>query len=296
MQLRSVLDWCGSYLNRKFAQQPLDIVRVGKPISVGFACELFSQYKEFAVLCNRMVELTLVESLSGFAGDGSGSWLREKQRSNALYYDCPVLQPTPRVIIKAWQALTVDKPTRFSESSKLFADDNVLVINVGWTLEHIIWGRIRVLNVVSVSARELAESRSKCCYSPPDYLVCEEENGRLNSQIIDTSLTRGYSFTGTEEQRQQALELSGRLGLNKDNYSSDRNYQVKLYQLLGRFPYREDKEYAIIDQIGHPDVARARREALDTVLDGMPVSEFAHLTKSADGELVRQKIAQLLSA
>ena len=277
------------FLKNKYENRTLEVINVGKPANVQLACEWFAHFPEFAVLCNRLVESVVVDDLCA-----CGGWKREKRRSNVLYFDSPDIRPAPRVIVKAWQSFPVERPTRFSESGGLFEEDNVSLINVGWALEHMIWGRIRVLNVVDVSARDMTEARNRHYYNPPVYVVCEEESGRFSSMITDAKQTRGYKFIGSEEQLRQAAELAARLELEKDNYCCGRSYQTKLYQLLGRFPYREDKEYAIIDLIEQKDVAEARREALDTVLDGASVREFAALTGSADDELVFGKLKKLL--
>jgi hypothetical protein len=291
MPFQEILKSVDAFLKDKYEHQTLEAISVGKPANVQLAGEWFAHFPEFAVLCNRLVESVVADGLSCFGG---GVWKREKQRSNVLYFDSPEAKPTPRVIVKAWQSFPVERPTRFSESGGLFEEDNVSLINVGWALEHMIWGRIRILNVVDVSAKAMTEARNRHYYNPPVYVVCEEESERFSSTITDAKQTRGYKFIGGEEQLRQAAELAARLGLAKDNYCCGRSYQTKLYQLLGRFPYREDKDYAVIDLIEQQDVAGARKEALDTVLDGASVREFALLTGCADDELVCGKLKKLL--
>ena len=290
---REILVKAGSYLKDKYEGSMLDVVEVKKPGNVQLAWEWFSHFQEFAVLCNRLVESVVVDCLNNMDCAGGG-WTREKRRSNILYFNSAGVEPAPRVIVKAWQSFPVEQPTRFSESGKLFEEDNVSVISVGWVMEHMVWGRVRILSVESLSARDLVNARTSHYFRPPDYVVCEEESDKFSSLITDAKQTRGYSFIGSEEQQRQAQALAERLGLQSDNYSFSQDYQKKLYQLLGRFPYREDRTYAIIDLIEQPDVVRARREALETVIDGAPVGLFAKLTGSKDDEQICASLGRLL--
>jgi hypothetical protein len=187
------------------------------------------------------------------------------------------IEPTPGFEIKTWFPLATEITGRFKDSQNHFVHDQTYVALIAWLPEHLLYGKPAILDVCIVPAKSIAAARDSHYHNPPDYLVLEPEDTSTRTRNLRQTNTAGYKWQGTAEQFEQAEQILGRWGADCKMYNPSREYQERLRDLLSRFRYRLDTNFAKIDRIVHGEIEAFKTRVLATVLHGRTIADWTRL-------------------
>lgn len=271
-----------------------DLLTVSKPITPDAAVNLSKVVSKLSPLLGNLIEFNTVEFLNDQeAFKGLGEWRRQDPGFPDTVFDG--ITPTPGFEIKAWFPLATEITARFKDSQNHFADDNTYVCMLAWLPEHIIFGKPYILDVVVVSGRSVAEARDNHYHNPPDYLVLEPEDTKARTRNLQQTNTNGYKIQTTNAgELAEALRIVQSWGEGGRAYKPTADYQHRLRELLGRFNYRLDTNYAKMDRIVHPELEAFKRRVMGTKVHGLTVREWERLFRSTDDAQIKRVLEQRL--
>ena len=123
----------------------------------------------------------------------------------------------------------------------------------------------------------VAQARDNHYHNPPDYLVLEPEDTARRTRNLQQTNTNGYKWQGTDKQFQEATRLVENWGEGATVYRATREYQENLRQLIARYPYRLDTNFAKMDRILHPEIEDFKSRVLAHHVNGMTVAAWSRL-------------------
>lgn len=268
-----------------------DVVDVSKPVSPAAAINLAKIISKLSPLVGNLIEFNTCEYLNQFPEfDGWGHWYRQDPGFPDTVFQGHVL-PTPGFEIKAWFPLATEITARFKDSQDHFRADNTYVAMLAWLPQFLIFGKPHVVDIVVVSGGSVAKSRDDHYHNPPDYLVLEPRDTSGRTINLQQTNTAGYKFQGTLAQFQQAQAMVASWGPQGRQYWTDPNYQDLLAQLMARFPYRLDTNFAKMDRIVHPEIEAFKRRTYGTVMHGRTIGEWNRLLSRGGEEAVALALA-----
>jgi hypothetical protein len=77
----------------------------------------------------------------------------------------------------------------------------------------------------------------------------------------------------------QAIALVNSWGIESREYRSDRDYQIRLRELTGRFPYRLDTNFAKLDRIGLSSLEIFKANVLQSLYGGNSIQSWIRAIK-----------------
>jgi hypothetical protein len=95
--------------------------------------------------------------------------------------------------------------------------------------------------------------------------------------------TNGYKFQGTDEELFQAEEIVNSWGNDGRLYKPTQEYQMLLRELITRFKYRLDTNFAKMDRILHPGIEDFKKRVYRTQFSGMKVGQWNRLLAKLNG-------------
>lgn len=276
-----------------FAGRTLEQVTVARPTDTHRAVLLANIVSKLSPFVGNTVEYETVFTLNQRPRLAAGAWARQDPGFPDVIYEGDVT-PVPGVEMKAWFPLATEITGRFKDSVSRFADESIDVAIIAWLPEHVIYGRPRIIDVWVDTAKSLAESRDRHYHRPPDYLVIEPRDTRGRTRNLRQSNTAGFKFQGTAEERAQAEQVVAGWGENARTPSCAPEYQARLAELMGRFPYRNDTNYAKSDRVDHPSLEAFKTRVLDTVVNARPIREWARIIGRLDRPANLRVLEELL--
>ena len=129
-------------------------------------------------------------------------------------------------------------------------------------------------------------------HNPPDYLVVEPNDTSARTSNLQQTNTNGYKFQGTKEQFAAAERLVKSWGPAGVRYSHSKQCQLRVQELMSRFPYRLDTNFAITDRIVHPEIEAFKKRVLASTVHGMTVQEWARLLASDDESKIEKALRE----
>lgn len=238
-----------------------------------------------------LIELDTVAHLNGRPEfDGLGRWKRQDPGFPDAVFEGKV-KPTPGFEIKAWSPLATEITARFRESQTHFADDRTFVVILAWIPEHMVFGRPQVLDVCVVSGASVAKARDTHYHNPPDYLVVEPQDTSGRTANLQQTNTNGYKFQGDAAKRRSAESLVAKWGAKE--YSPQPWHQRQLSELMSKFTYRLDTNFAKIDRIEHNSIEQFKAKVLNTSVHGKTMSDWAKLLTSKDDAAIEAALGTL---
>ncbi|MEO5623462.1 MAG: hypothetical protein ABIO74_11945 [Dokdonella sp.] len=254
-----------------------DVLEVAKPVSPAAAINLAKIISKLSPLVGNLIEFNTCEYLNEFPEfEGWGHWRRQDPGFPDTIFAGKVA-PTPGFEIKAWFPLATEITARFKDSQNHFTDNNTYVALLAWLPEFLIFGKPHVVDIVVVSGASVAKARDDHYHNPPDYLVIEPNDTAARTVNLQQTNTAGYKFQGTAEQFKKAQAMVATWGAGGTTYSPATDYQVRLAQLMARFPYRLDTNFAKMDRIVHPEIEAFKRRTYGTVLHGRTIVDWNRL-------------------
>lgn len=257
-----------------------DVLDVSKPITADAAVNLAKVISKLSPLLGNLIEFNTVEFLNKQNEFSDfGKW----QRQDPGFPDTVFIgrvQPTPGLEIKAWFPLATEITARFKDSQNHFQFDQTYVAMLAWLPEKIIYGRPRIFDVCVVSGLSVALARDNHYHNPPDYLILEPEDTTKRTVNLQQTNTNGYKFQGSVEELLEAQKIVESWGNEGKVYKPTREYQLLLRQLLIRYTYRLDTNFAKMDRIVHPGIEKFKQRVYNTEVAGMTVGKWNKLLAS----------------
>lgn len=273
----------------------LEVLSLVKPKTSTAALHRVKTISKLSPLLGNEIEVVTTESLNELkVFQGLGEWVRQDPDFPDTQFRGRI-RPEPGFEIKAWFPLSTEITARFRESQNRFTHDHIHVAMLAWIPEHLIYGQPHVLDVCIVSGKSVAEARDKHYHNPPDYLVLEPEDTTARTRNLQQTNTNGYKFQGTPQQFREAEKIVQSWGLSKKHYSATREYQKHLrLELLSRFPFRIDTNFAKMDRIAHVEIEAFKTTILATEVKGKSLGEWLALFGKASDDDITRALKDLL--
>ena len=270
------------------AGHEFDLLTVTKPVSPEAAVNLAKVISKLSPLLGNLIEFNACEYLSDKPEFRDiGKWRRQDPGFPDAVFDGEIV-PQPGFEIKAWFPLATEITARFKDSQNHFLDDRTYVAMIAWLPEHLIYGKPKIIDVVVVSGASVAKARDDHYHNPPDYLVMEPGDTKARTRNLQQTNTNGLKFQGTPDEFKQAEALVRKWGTGSEKYQPSAAYQEKLRDLVAKFPYRLDTNYAKMDRIVHSELEAFKKRVLGTKVNGMTIKEWYGVLTS-DNELPMKK-------
>lgn len=272
----------------------IDVVDITKPVSLEYAKKLAKVISKLSPLLGNMIEFSTVDVLNQYDWKGDGRWVRQDPGfPDALFLSSTVL-PNPGVEIKAWFPFATEITARFKDSITLFKDDNIDVALIAWLPEHVIWGKPKIIDVLVVSAKSVAEARDKHYHKPPEYIIFEPEDTSARASNLQQTNTNGYKFQEDKSDIKKAICEVNSWGPTGRLYSPLPEYQKKLRELEGHYTYRLDTNYAKIDRIEHHEIENFKTKVLNTTFNGKTISQWSSILASNNNLVLEEALKSLI--
>lgn len=291
MNTQEVISLARDYL-KGLAGHQFDVLEVTKPVSPEAAVNLAKIISKLSPLVGNLIEFNSCEYLndqSGFAD--VGKWQRQDPGFPDTIFVGKV-SPTPGFEIKAWFPLATEITARFKDSQNHFIHDQTYVAMLAWLPEYLIFGKPTIIDIVVVSGASVAKARDDHYHNPPDYLVLEPGDTTARTSNLQQTNTNGYKFQGTPEQFKEAQALVKRWGKASSAYLPTPAYQEVLRELIVRFPYRLDTNFAKMDRIVHPEIEAFKDRVYKTNFHGRSIGAWNRLLSKGDEDLIRIELAK----
>jgi hypothetical protein len=293
MNTEDVISLASQYLD-DLSGHRFDLLDIARPISVAAAVNLAKVISKLSPLLGNLIEFNTVEFLNKqeiFAP--FGEWKRQDPGFPDTVF-MGSIQPTPGLEIKAWFPLATEITARFKDSQNHFRFDQTYVSLIAWLPEAVIYGKPKILDVCVVSGFSVAKARDDHYHNPPDYLVLEPEDTTQRTANLQQTNTNGYKFQGTDEELFQAQEIVNSWGNDGRIYQPTQEYQMLLRELITRFKYRLDTNFAKMDRIVHPGIEDFKKRVYGTQFSGMEVGQWNRLLASRREELIKSAFREHL--
>jgi hypothetical protein len=272
-----------------------DVLEVKKPVSPDTAVQLSKIISKLSPFVGNLIEINTCEYLNDQETFAEfGKWNRQDPGFPDTIFTGEVL-PTPGIEIKAWLPLATEITARFKDSQNHFAEDQTYVAMLAWLPEFLIFGKPTIIDIIVVTAASVAKARDDHYHDPPDYLVMEPGDTSTRTANLQQTNTNAYKFQGTSEQFKEAQEVVKKWGVAGKLYSPTADYQNLLRELLARFPYRLETNFAKMDRIVHPDIEVFKERVYRTEFHGRSIGAWKKLLSKGNEETVKHVLAEIFS-
>jgi 23S rRNA G2069 N7-methylase RlmK/C1962 C5-methylase RlmI len=163
---------------------------------------------------------------------------------------------------------------------------------LAWLPDQIIFGFPKIIDICIVSGQSVAAARDNHYHNPPDYLVLEPEDTTARMRNLQQTNTNGYKWQGTSEKCKEAEVLVESWGADGRIYKPTTEYQRLLRQLLNRYSYRLDTNFAKMDRIVHNDIEEFKHRVYGTKMYGLTILQWNRLISSGTDDAIRQALAE----
>lgn len=294
MQYRTILNRASCELCN-ISGRILDIIDVKRPTSTDYAIQLSKVISKLSPLIGNLIEFSTVGFLNELDWSSEGKWIRQDPGFPDALFKSSTIMPNPGIEIKAWFPFATEITARFKDSVSIFEPNHINVALIAWLPEYVIFGKPKIIDVLVVSGKSIAEARDTHYHNPPHYLVVEPEDTTGRTGNLQQTNTNGYKFQEERSDIQAALDFVRKLGKEFLVYKPNREYQDIVKSLQSRFTYRLDTNYAKIDRIEHPEIEYFKERVLQTLFQGKTIKDWSHILASKDEVLLRKELESLLT-
>ncbi|MBC6490670.1 hypothetical protein ACFSQD_16905 [Flavihumibacter stibioxidans] len=283
MTSNEILEKASNYLE-SLTGSTIPVLEVFKPEDLEYATHLSKVISKLSPLVGNMIEYNVCQILNKLDWENEGLWVRQDPGFPDTIFKGTV-EPIPGIEIKTWFPLATEITARFKDSVKFFNEEQTNVALVAWLPEFIIYGKPRLIGIWVGTAKSLAEARDNHYHNPPDYLVFEPEDTSGRTQNLQQTNTNGYKFQGSTEEFKVAEEEVKGWGKDSKQFSHDAEYQAKLKQLMGKYNYRLDTNFAKIDRIQHGDLEEFKNKILELEIHGYSIKEWSKIIADEEKDI-----------
>lgn len=271
-----------------------DVLTIEKPHSTEAAVNLAKIISKLSPLVGNLIEFNTVEYLNEKEEFKEyGSWKRQDPGFPDTIFEGNI-SPTPGFEIKAWFPLATEITARFKDSQNHFDHDQTYVAMLAWLPEHLIYGKLKIIDIVIVSGLTVAQARDNHYHNPPDYLVLEPEDTTARTANLQQTNTNGFKFQGNRKQFEEAKKIVASWGEGGAKYKPDREYQRQIRQLIEKYKYRLDTNYAKMDRIVHEGIEAFKTKIYNTPFNGMNIGEWNKLLTSKNYDKIRKALDEYI--
>lgn len=279
---------------RHIKGESFDIVDIKRPSSIEYAVQLSKVISKLSPLIGNMIEFSTVDLLNRLKWNGKGEWKRQDPGfPDALFLSDTIL-PNPGIEVKAWFPFATEITARFKDSVTLFSPNHINMALIAWLPEFVIFGKPKIIDVLIVSGKSVAEARDRHYHKPPKYIVVEPEDTTNRTGNLQQTNTNGYKFQEERGDLMEAQRIVDSWGEGFLTYSPKKEYQDLIKSLQAQFTYRLDTNYAKIDRIEHADIERFKQSVEQSVFQEKTIKEWRQLLATTDMDLLRQELKSLL--
>ena len=172
----------------------IDVVDITRPPTLDYAKNLAKVISKLSPLLGNMIEFSTVDMLNAHDWQGVGTWVRQDPGFPDALFQSETVLPNPGIEIKAWFPFATEITARFKDSVTIFKDNNIDMALIAWLPENVIWGKPKIIDVLVVSGKSVAEARDRHYHRPPDYLVFEPEDTSERTANLQQTNTNGYKL------------------------------------------------------------------------------------------------------
>lgn len=236
-------------------------------------------------MVGNLMEQRIVELLDQTALDGYGWHRQDPGFPDAILRTEDGLTTDTGFEIKAWYVLSTEITGRFKESQNLLAGKNVNVAVVAWCMSHLIYGKPKILGVLTVSGSELAASRDNHYHNPPEYLIVEPQDTSGRTANLQQSNVNGFKLQESDSNPQlveEYREYFKRAGRQAEDPHTSAT-QAEALDLMNKLVYRLDTNFAKIDRVGNPDVETFKKKILAEQYLGKSFSQWIKVFADLNG-------------
>lgn len=271
-----------------------DDLSLSKPDNTEAAVNLAKIISKLSPLVGNLIEFNTVEFLNEIEEfKPFGSWKRQDPDFPDALFEGDII-PAPGFEIKTWFPLATEITARFKDSQNHFDLDQTYVIMLAWLPEFLIYGQPKILDIVVVSGRSVAQARDNHYHKPPDYLVLEPEDTTARTRNLQQTNTNGYKFQGTPFELKEAKKIVENWGVNGLIYKPTQEYQEQIRELVEKYRYRLDTNFAKMDRIVHYEIEMFKSKVYNTFYMGLSVADWRRLLASRNDEKIKQGLQQHL--
>lgn len=262
--------------------QTLDLLTISKPIDLQGAIELAKIASKLSPIIGNLLEYAIARHLNQIQTWPEGCrWLRQDPGfPDTILRGLPDIEPG--IEVKTWFSLSTEITARFRDRQSALQANQIKVIMLCWMLEEVLAGQPKIIDIWVGDALQVAEARDTHYHNPPYYVVMEPEDTSKRTRNLQQTNCNGLVFQGKQEQLNQAIALVNSWGSSGQEYSPGREYQMRLRQLTGRFPYRLDTNFAKMDRIGLPSLETFKANLLNSMYAGKTIQSWVKVIKSRD--------------
>jgi hypothetical protein len=271
-----------------------DVLSVSRPVTINSALNLAKVISKLSPLIGNLIEFNTVEFLNQQDTFSKfGKWERQDPGFPDTIF-VGNIQPTPGLEIKAWFPLATEITARFKNSQNQFQFDQTHVAMLAWLPEKVIYGKPKILDICVVSGFSVALARDTHYHNPPDYLVLEPEDTTQRTANLQQTNTSGYKFQGSVDELLEAQKIVASWGSDAKVYTPTKEYQQLLRELLVRYRYRLDTNFAKMDRIVHPGIEDFKKRVYNLEVSGMTVGEWNKLLSSHRADKIKKSLQEYL--
>ena len=260
----------------------IDLLTISRPSDLQGAVELSKIVSKLSPIIGNLIEYAIARHLNEIYTWPDGYlWIRQDPGfPDTILSGMPNIQPG--IEVKTWFPLSTEITARFRDSQNHFQANHIKVVMVCWMLEQVLAGQPKIIDIWIGDALDVAKARDTHYHNPPYYIVMEPEDTSSRTRNLQQTNCNGYVFQGTNEQLATAIEVVNSWGNNGKEYRPERDYQIKLRQLLGKFPYRLDTNFAKMDRIGLSSLETFKRNVLSSIYLERTIQSWARAINSGD--------------
>ena len=280
------------WLVQNLPGRTLESFQLGRPRTPD-ECKVFATIlSKVSPFVANLFELASRDLLNGEQGWPAGSrWERQDPDFPDLVLRGEAGEIEAGVELKAWFPLATEITGRFRESQAILRNTDCELLVVAWLPEHVLWGRPEVIAAWAGPALSVARDRDRHYFRPPGYLVLEPEDTSRRTRNLQQRNVEGRIFQGESRELEKA-KLSVRGWPGGTAYDTDSATQGRIRELVSRFTYRAETNFAKIDRINHAPLEVFKRQVLQQVVCGKAVESWSALF--AEGtEAVFQEVTRL---
>ncbi|MCT7978266.1 hypothetical protein [Laspinema olomoucense] len=257
----------------------IDVITISKPSDLQGAIELSKIVSKLSPIIGNFIEYALIRHLNEIQVWPDGCrWIRQDPGfPDAILSGIPNI--VPGIEVKTWFPISTEITARFRDSQTTFQANQIKVVLVCWMLEEVLAGKPKIIDIWIGDALDVAKARDNHYHNPPYYVVMEPEDTSNRTRNLQQTNCNGLVFQGTEMQLAQAIALVNSWGIHSREYRSDRDYQIRLRELTGRFPYRLDTNFAKLDRIGLSSLEIFKTKVLKSLYAGNRIESWIRAIK-----------------
>jgi len=260
----------------------IGVISLGKPQDLPEAIHLAKIVSKLTPMIGNLLEDAIVRQLNAL-----GDWPRETKwaRQDPGF---------PDIILQGFQPPPppgIEITGRFRESQNNLGGGKVKLAVICWIPEFLVFGVPKIIDVWVDDALAVAQSRDRHYHDPPDYVVLEPEDTTARTRNLQQTICNGYKFQGTPSQLSEAEAFVSSWGNGARTYGTRPAYQANLRQLVGRYPYRLDTNFAKIDRIQHEGLERFKSKILGTAIHSRTVQQWQALIASGNRQAFEEILA-----